>query len=215
MLIAGAVIISQVQCLQPLTGLLNKANLVLILRQIQVTGIQANTHLIAVQCIDQQQNILNGFCNRLMVDVFQTDNSISSFNMPEQIPNTLQISLPDFLYWKLTVPILHIDMKHSAVNADRIVQIQFLLQELTLIFLTNLCSELEVALKECNMVFLCKLLKDFAHLERITPAQKQLRMLCRQLAIMNTVLFILKHHIFGVDLTVITGPHADFHTDSS
>ena len=51
MLVRSAVIVSQMQRLQPLAGFFNKFNLILVFRQIQMTGIQANADLIAVQPI--------------------------------------------------------------------------------------------------------------------------------------------------------------------
>ena len=55
MLVRGTVIVSQMQGLQPLAGFLDKTNLVFILRQIQMAGVQTDTDLIAVQRIDQQE----------------------------------------------------------------------------------------------------------------------------------------------------------------
>ena len=51
MLVRSAVIVSQMQRLQPFAGFFNKFNLILVFRQIQMTGIQANADLIAVQPI--------------------------------------------------------------------------------------------------------------------------------------------------------------------
>ena len=81
MLVTAAVIIMQMQCFEMSSGLSDKTDLILILGQIQMARIQANTELIAVKLINQQENIVDRFRDALFMYVFQADHSISALNM--------------------------------------------------------------------------------------------------------------------------------------